>query len=137
MKIESGSPTNSVQTRTGRSGEQRTSGNFASHLGSAPTRSAAGAAPMSSVGALLALQEVADPLTGKRRARERGRRLLDALDEVRVGLLTGSIPPSVLGELARLVGEARDQVDDPGLTAVLDEIDLRAQVELAKLQAQV
>mgnify|MGYP003136933042 FL=1 len=91
---------------------------------------------MSAIGSLLSLQEVDDPLTGKRRARERGRRLLDALDDVRVGLLTGTLPKAVLGELARLVGEARDSIDDPELAGVLDDIDLRAQVELAKLQMQ-
>ena len=97
---------------------------------------AAGASPVSALGALLAIQEVDDPLTGKRRARERGRRLLDTLDEVRVGLLTGTLPKAVLGELARLVTEARESIDDPGLQSVLDDIDLRAQVELAKLQMQ-
>jgi len=136
MKIESGSPVSSVHNRTGRSGEQRSSGNFATHLGTSAPRSAAGASPMSAIGSLLSLQEVDDPLTGKRRARERGRRLLDALDDVRVGLLTGTLPKAVLGELARLVGEARDSIDDPELAGVLDDIDLRAQVELAKLQMQ-
>lgn len=137
MKIESGSPTTSVHNRTGRSGEQRTSGSFAAHMGGSSPRGVSGAAPIAPMGALLALQEVADPTTGKRRARERGRRLLDVLDELRVGLLTGGIPRSVLGELARLVAEARDTIDDPALSAVLDDIDLRAQVELAKLQAGI
>lgn len=136
MKIESSAPTTAVHNRPGRPGEQRSSGSFATHLGTSAPRSAAGASPISPLGALLALQEVDDPLTGKRRARERGRRLLDALDEVRVGLLTGTLPKAVLGELTRLVTEARESIDDPGLQSVLDDIDLRAQVELAKLQMQ-
>jgi hypothetical protein len=35
--------------------------------------------------------------------------------------------------LAQLVRARRDQVDDPRLIAILDEIELRAAVELAKL----
>ena len=136
MKIESSAPTTAVHNRAGRPGEQRSSGSFATHLGTSAPRSAAGASPVSPLGALLALQEVDDPLTGKRRASERGRRLLDTLDEVRVGLLTGTLPKAVLGELARLVAEARESIDDPGLQSVLDDIDLRAQVELEKLQMQ-
>ncbi|MFN4088613.1 MAG: flagellar assembly protein FliX [Alphaproteobacteria bacterium] len=134
MKIEPGRPASGVHQRAPRGGEQRASGAFAAHLGAPSARSASGAMPVNPLGALLALQEVDDPLQGRRRARERGGRLLDMLDEVRTGLLTGAIPQAVLGELARLAGEARDSVDDPGLAAVLDEIDLRAQVELAKLQ---
>ncbi|WP_207476480.1 flagellar assembly protein FliX [Arenibaculum pallidiluteum] len=100
----------------------------------------AGAAPaVGGVGALLAAQEVEDstsgPSRGKARARARAEALLDKLDEIRAGLLTGSLPAATLHEMQRLVQTQRDQIDDPKLAAVLDEIDLRAQVELAKLEA--
>ncbi|MBM3507080.1 MAG: hypothetical protein FJX64_05030 [Alphaproteobacteria bacterium] len=66
----------------------------------------------------------------------RGRRgfdLLDRLDEIRMGLLMGAIPKDRLGNLVRLVRARRDGVMDPKLTAILDDIELRAMVELAKL----
>ncbi len=40
---------------------------------------------------------------------------------------------SQIAELQRVVASARGTLDDPRLIEVLDEIDLRARVELAKL----
>jgi hypothetical protein len=97
------------------------------------------AAPVSGAGStfginpLMALQEVDDALTGKRKARQRAESILDMLDELRMGLLTGTFPRERLGDLVRLVQSRRAQVDDPRLLEILDEIDLRAQVEIAKL----
>jgi len=45
----------------------------------------------------------------------------------------GAIPKDRLGNLVRLVRARRDGVMDPKLTAILDDIELRAMVELAKL----
>jgi hypothetical protein len=64
----------------------------------------------------------------------RAETLLDRLDELRHGLLMGTLGRAQLHELGRLVRLQRDAVDDPGLIAVLDDIDLRAQVELAKYE---
>lgn len=95
-----------------------------------------GAAPVTAVDALLATQEVGDALSRQsrhKRARRRAEDLLERLDDIRHGLLIGSIPPDRLHDLARLLREHRDAVDDPALIEILDEIELRAQVELAKL----
>jgi hypothetical protein len=62
--------------------------------------------------------------------------MLDRLDEIRHGLLTGTLSRARLGELNDLVREQRGAVGDPGLAQVLDEIELRARVELAKLDRQ-
>ena len=59
--------------------------------------------------------------------------MLDQLDKVKVGLLTGELPRSTLQQLAQTIATHRDQTLDPKLAEILDEIDLRAQVELAKL----
>ena len=83
--------------------------------------------------ALLALQEVPDagqrPSAGLKRAGD----LLDRLDEIRVGLLDGAIPRERLGQLVKTVRARREAVEDPRLATLLDEIELRARVELAKL----
>lgn len=95
--------------------------------------------PVSGVDALLAVQAATDATDdeAKRRARkrlyERGENILNRLDELRHGLLMGHLPKAQLIELAQLVRGKRDQVDDPLLAQVLDEIELRAEVELAKL----
>lgn len=94
---------------------------------------------VSGVDALLAVQAATDATDdeARRKARkrlyERGETILERLDELRHGLLTGSLPKERLIELAQLVRGKRDQVDDPLLAQLLDEIELRAEVELAKL----
>ncbi len=108
---------------------------FLRHLGGGDESGAkvAGAQSAAAINPLFALQEVDDALNGKRKAVERAEDILDRLDELRLGLLTGSFPREKLVELVRMVQARRAGVDDPGLQAVLDEIDLRAQVEIAKL----
>ncbi|HEX2753360.1 MAG TPA: flagellar assembly protein FliX [Alphaproteobacteria bacterium] len=93
-----------------------------------------GAAPTAQIDALLALQEMEDSTSEEaaRRAKKRGQLLLDQLDQLRLGLLTGGIALATLHQLERMVTSERDRVMDPKLAAVLDEIDLRVQIELAK-----
>jgi hypothetical protein len=87
------------------------------------------------VEALLALQDVGSPTERKRRAVRRASRILDTLDALKIGLLEGEISGADLDRLRRAVRDERDNTDDPALEAVLDEIELRAAVEVAKLEA--
>lgn len=91
------------------------------------------APPADALGGLLALQEVDDPTAERRRGIVRGEALLDSLDQVRLGILAGAIPASQLTALISVLRQKRDRIADPGLAEVLDEIELRAAVELAKL----
>lgn len=68
-----------------------------------------------------------------KKAKKRAADLLDHLDEVRAGLLSGELPNSVLRQLSHTIASHREAALDPKLAEILDEIDLRAQVELAKL----
>ena len=86
------------------------------------------------VEALLALQDVGGPLERKRRAVRRAGRILDVLDEIKISLLEGELSASDLDRLRRAIRDERDATEDPGLEAVLDEIELRAAVEMAKLE---
>jgi len=86
------------------------------------------------VDALLALQEVGNPLEGRRRAVRRASRILDILDEVKLALLDGELSLTQLDRLRRAVSEERGLTSDPRLDGVLDEIELRAAVEIAKLE---
>jgi Class II flagellar assembly regulator len=97
-----------------------------------PASTASGAASLSSIDALIALQEVPDATSGRAKAARRGRDMLDMLDDVREGLLTGSVSRATLQRLVALVNVEREDFVDPGLAEVLSEIDLRARVELAK-----
>jgi hypothetical protein len=135
MKITGPAGPNQVQSRgparRGRTGD----GSFTSALATETpsAQGSAAAAPSSAVDALLALQEVDQTGSGRKRAVRRGNDLLDRLEEIRIGLLTGQISRDRLQELARLAREGRPAVGDPRLAEILAEIELRAEVELAKL----
>ncbi len=98
-----------------------------------PASTVSGGAALGPVEALLALQEVSEDPGGRNRGRRRGEELLDSLDELRYGLLAGSLSLGAIERLAAMVAAKRGQVDDPRLVRVLDEIEVRAAVELAKL----
>ena len=86
------------------------------------------------VEALLALQDVGNPTERKRRAVGRAGRILDVLDHIKVAMLEGDLSGADLDRLRRAVREERAGTDDPKLEAVLEEIELRAAVEVAKLE---
>ena len=60
---------------------------------------------------------------------------LDHLDALKVALLEGTPAAASLTALAEAVREARDETSDPRLEEVLNEIETRAAVELAKREA--
>jgi hypothetical protein len=86
------------------------------------------------VEALLALQDVGGPLERKRRAVRRAGRILDVLDDIKVALLAGELSSADLDRLGRAVRDERERTEDAALEAVLDEIEVRAAVEMAKLE---
>lgn len=92
---------------------------------------AAPVAGATGIEALLALQAVDGPLVARRKAVRRGRALLDTLEEIKTDLLLGRISEGRLNQLMALIGQARERTL-PGLDGALDEIELRARVELAK-----
>ena len=134
MRIEqSSSLSPTVTRRAGHapSGDSR----FAEALSQDATTSGANAPKaVATVDNLFILQEVAQDLSGRRRAAmQRGDGMLDRLDDIRIALLTGSLPRGQLEALRRMARERGDVLNDPQLQSVLDEIELRVAVELAKL----
>ena len=138
MKINRSSSITSPPTRRSERGGGAKSGSFSKTLSGAGETPAyggvGGGVPVGPVDALLALQEVdSDDPGGRNQGRRRGEELLDSLDELRLGLLTGSLPLAMIERLASLAAAKRGQVDDPRLVEILNEIEVRAAVELAKL----
>lgn len=137
MKVTGPSGTTSTQSsRTSRAsgaGFSLPSG-ATSGAGAASAASAAGG--VAGVSALMALQGVEDATERRRRAIRRGGGLLDRLDELKLVMLAGQDGVGVLNTLARAMREARPDSADPGLNAVLDQIDVRAAVELAKAETR-
>ncbi|MFZ4542346.1 MAG: flagellar assembly protein FliX [Rickettsiales bacterium] len=91
-------------------------------------------AAVGSLGGILGAQEVDEREARRRKAAKRGKLTLDVLSNLRDALLIGSLPYSTLRQLERLVAEERDELDDPILVSILNEIEVRAAVELAKLE---
>jgi hypothetical protein len=94
----------------------------------------AGPGPIAALDSILTLQGMDDSTDGRSKGLAHGEQLLDLLDSVRDGLLAGGIPRATLNRLAVAVTRRHDNFADPKLQDVLDQIELRAHVELAKLE---
>jgi hypothetical protein len=81
---------------------------------------------------LLALQGVDEAGERRRRAVKRGRGALDALDALKLGLLSGTLDAAALARLKSTAAGLVEPTGDPGLDTVMAEIALRVDVELAK-----
>lgn len=118
------------------------SSEFSSKLASSGTADApqnvGGAAPLTHLDALLSLQEVPDATDGRSKGLARANEMLDLLEEVRKGILLGAVSESNLRNLANMARNHRKNENsslqnDDRLREILDDIELRAEVELAKL----
>ena len=97
-----------------------------------PQSAAVALRTLGGIDALIALQGIEDPLERRRRAVKHGTRALDALDELKLGLLSGTLGQATLLRLKAVAADLKDGSGDLGLDQVLSEIDLRVAVELAK-----
>ena len=120
----------------GRGGQSFAVAGAATAREAAPAARAGGASGVSGLDALLALQELEGPLERRRRAAGRANRILDVLEDVKLALLDGDGGAESLGRLKDAVREERARTDDPALEGVLNEIETRAAVELAKREAR-
>ena len=112
-----------------------TGGNFQVSESAEPhAQIVAGPGPIAALDTILALQDMGDPIDGRSKGLAHGEQLLEILDSVRDGLLSGGIPRTTLNRLAVAVTRRHDVFADPKLQDVLDQIELRAHVELAKLE---
>lgn len=103
---------------------------------SASSSGVSGSQPIQSVDSLLSLQEVPDSTSGRSKGLMYGKDMLEHLEDIRRGLLLGSIPKARLKALTQVIKQRRDSFQDPTLVDILDQIELRARVELTKLEMQ-
>jgi hypothetical protein len=129
-------------TRRKKKSEAKRDG-FANHLSKAvPEREEASALDTSAaqaVDSILTVQEVPDATEerSRRPVIQHGDELLDRLDQLRHDLLVGAVPKDKLAELAHRVRAGNKKSDDPKLKEIIDEIELRAEVEIAKLTREI
>lgn len=98
-----------------------------------PSHGVSGSGRITSVDSLLSLQEVPDSTDHRSKGAARAEEMLELLEDVRKGILLGAIPVPNLKNLAHLARNQQKKTDDPKLNELLLEIELRAEVELAKL----
>ena len=89
---------------------------------------------ISSVDAVVGLQEITGDNTDERGAKNRANLILDKLEDIRMGLLLGQIPKTNLEELSKILILARENSIDSNLLEIIEDIELRAKIELAKLE---
>ena len=132
MRIQgTGSAAPASTTPTTRRGA---SGAFSLDAGNAarPSAAPAGIRSIGGIDTLLALQGVEHPGERRKKAVKRGRGALDALDALKLGLLSGTLDTGALARLKSAGAGLAEPTGDPGLDTVMAEIALRVEVELAK-----
>jgi len=117
------------------------SGNFGSILSSAiaDETSGAGAAgatsPVAGVNPFLAIQQISDEETNRQTTIKYGNDLLDGLSSLREQLLIGEISANSLQNIKqRVANKDRSTFTDPNLKSIIEEIETRVEVEIAKLE---
>lgn len=88
------------------------------------------------IDSLLLAQESEDPRekSSRKRMGKRAHDILKELDKIRLGMLTGTLSVGNLIDIADVVASHRERLQDAELSSLLDEIDLRAQIEIAKMR---
>ncbi len=94
----------------------------------------AAASPLSG---MLALQEVSEEEIRRKKLIKQGSDMLDSLEQLRRKLLLGTLPMEVLHNIRHQLSQQRQAIADPQLLSIIDEIELRTAVELAKLEMAV
>ena len=89
---------------------------------------------VTAVGSILAAQEidVDDGLKSRNQLRKYGEDILERLDEIKQNLLIGGNSRDILANLAQTLRMKKSATNDPGLISIINDIELRAAVELAK-----
>jgi hypothetical protein len=135
-KVKSGKSASSVSRKKV---EQGHGAAFAEHLKGATAGAGLSASTeagaVNSVDAILAVQEADDQtqLRARRLGVQYGGDVLEHLEDLRRDLLVGAIEKEKLSSLAQKMRAHRRQTEDPRLNEIIDEIELRAEVEIAKL----
>ncbi len=110
---------------------------FEKALGSEEVQSSgamSGTAPITSVNSLLSIQEMQTSTDGRSKGIQRAKGLIEHLEVIRHGLLLGQIPKKRLLNIVKALEAQREKNMDPDLVQIINDIELRAKVELAKLE---
>jgi hypothetical protein len=138
MKIEGPGAAKGASGTKKKGNVSESDGTFGDFLASGPKSAAPSQATHSiaMVDSLLSVQAAEDPTAraARKRVRQRADTILTELDKIRLAMLNGRLTVGHMIDIADVVASHREKITDPALTALMDEVDLRAQVELAKMR---
>lgn len=136
-KVDSASKAGSVKKKKAAA----SGGDFADQVrgvagsgGADSTQATESATSAGAVDSIFAVQEVPDAIDERSRKvlAQYGDDLLGRLDELHLAILAGVISKDKLAELAQKLRAKRQASDDPRLNEIIEEIELRCEVEVAK-----
>ncbi len=139
MKVPEIRSTPTPATQRSQRTSSTTGPRFSDHLskteGEGEVAGTSGVVGVSALSGLLGAQEVEEDgeRASRRQMAQRGADILDKLEEIRRDILAGAVPRERLENLAQSLRLRRANVTDPRLIEIIDEIELRAAVEIAKL----
>lgn len=100
---------------------------------SGSTSPAAYANSISSINSIFSVQEMSIEVLDPEEAKEKGLELLDELKKLRDGIVMEQVNVQSLQHLVNKIQNEKIHVSDPKLQEIIDDIEIRASVELAKL----
>lgn len=138
MRISGTGPT-TPSSKVKKTDKKSDGGSFGSQVssaseGTAPPTGATDVNMVAPVNNLFMIQEMNDEQPSNSKAYSSGITTLDYLEDIRLGLLTGKMPEDAIRKLETKIKSWRESTNDPKLNEILDEIELRAAVEIAKLR---
>jgi hypothetical protein len=128
MRITDNTPIHKTTRRT--VGKTGATAGFGAMLETGSSDDVAAPAPLANLDSVLPLQQ---DNSDNKQGKQRGTAMLKELDDMRIALLTGQVQVHKLKNLEEMVKTQRGDISDPRISEVLDEIELRVRVELAKL----
>jgi hypothetical protein len=108
--------------------------------GRTENKTAAKTASTSSLSALIAAQlhgedeDIAERGKRRRKGVKNGQDILSVLDDMKLDMLAGKLSPDKMQQLVASLKASEDDVGDDRLKEIIEQIKLRARVELAKLR---
>ena len=144
MRIPEVKKPSTQSSRKAKKGDSARGVNFSDHLSqaskiSSETDVSSRNAAVTGINSILTVQEIIDQPEREERRQlvEWGDDILNSLDDIRHCLLIGAIPKERLETLAQRLRVRKASVSDPRLIDIFNEIELRAEIELAKLSQNI
>lgn len=138
MKINSTQSTSKISKGSKAKKSSSTSGaSFSSMIDqtgeASSAENATGISAASSIAGVFAVQELEPSTEGtKKKAVARAQDILEDLEEIKMGILSGGLSTAVLKNLTERLKQQQETTEDAALQEIIAEVELRALVELAK-----